>query len=161
MMHIPGYKIEKELGRGGMATVYLAVQENLDRRVALKIMSPALLVDPSFASRFLREAKIIARLSHPHVIPIFDVSTDENRCYIAMEYQSGGDLKAKIDTGLSLHEAVIIIREIIVALSFAHNQGYIHRDVKPANILFNNHGKSLLSDFGVARGGESSTHLTT
>ena len=85
-MEIAGYTIIKELGRGGMATVYLAMQQSLDRKVALKVMSPALLADESFGNRFLREAKIVAKLSHPNIIPIYDVGTHNENYYIAMEY---------------------------------------------------------------------------
>ena len=159
-MEIPGYTIIKELGRGGMATVYLAVQQSLDRNVALKIMSPALLADESFGSRFLREAKIVAKLSHPNVIPIYDVGTHKEYYYIAMEYESGGELKQRIKNGLSLQEAVSITVQIASALQFAHSNGYIHRDVKPDNILFTAHDKALLTDFGVARAYDSSTKIT-
>ncbi|MEO7200778.1 MAG: protein kinase, partial [Dokdonella sp.] len=95
MIEIPGYRLLRQLGRGGMATVYLAIQESVDREVALKIMSPALLVDASFGERFLREAKIAARLHHRHVVGIHDVGRHDDYHYIAMEYLAGGPLLGK------------------------------------------------------------------
>jgi len=160
MIEIPGYKIIKELGKGGMAAVYLAVQQGLDREVALKIMSPALAADPSFGERFVREAKIVAQLSHPQIVTVYDVGQHERHNYIAMEYHNGGDLSHKIASGISVEEGIKVIAAVAKALSFAHKRGYIHRDVKPENILFKSNGEPVLSDFGIAKATNSNTQMT-
>jgi serine/threonine protein kinase len=161
MIDIPGYKIIKELGKGGMAVVYLALQEGLDREVALKVMSPALAADPSFGERFIREARIVAKLSHPQIVTVFDVGQHDNHSYIAMEYHNGGDLKDRIDAGkVTVEQGITVIALIAKALHFAHEQGYIHRDVKPENILFKSNGDPVLSDFGIAKATNSSTQMT-
>lgn len=159
-MDIPGYKIIRELGYGGMATVYLALHEMLDREVALKVMAPSLVADPSFSERFSREAKIVAKLSHQHIISVFDVGLSGQHHYIAMEFHSGGELKNKLTNGLEPKIAISVMEQIASALHFAHQQGYIHRDVKPENILFSRAGKSLLTDFGIARAESPSTQMT-
>ena len=160
MLDIPGYKIEHELGRGGMAKVYLAVQESVQRRVALKVMSPVLLVDPSFSARFMREARIAANLSHQHVVAVYNVGAHEDSHYIAMEYVSGGDLAARCLTPMLALEALRVIREIAGALDYAHSKGFVHRDVKPENILFRENGSTVLTDFGIARAVNSNTQMT-
>ena len=144
-----------------MATVYLALHEMLDREVAIKIMAPSLGADPSFGERFLREAKIVAQLSHPNIIAVYDVGVSGTHHYIAMEYHEGGELKDKIGSdGMDPKEAVKVISQIASALNFAHEKGYIHRDVKPENILFSNDGNALLMDFGIARAEDSKTQMT-
>ncbi len=159
-MDIPGYKIIRELGYGGMATVYLALHEMLDREVALKVMAPSLAADRSFGERFSREAKIVAKLSHQHIVSVFDVGLSGQYHYIAMEFHSGGELKNKLTNGLEPKIAISVMEQIASALHFAHQQGYIHRDVKPENILFSRAGKSLLTDFGIARAESPSTQMT-
>ncbi len=160
-IEIPGYTLKGELGRGGMATVYLAIQDSLDREVAIKVMAPALGADPTFAARFRREARTIARLSHPNVIPIYDIGvTGEHYYYFSMQYLSGGDLKSRIGNKFSDKDIVAIIRGITQALAFAHSHGFAHRDVKPENILFDAAGTPMLTDFGIARAIASDTHLT-
>ena len=159
-MDIPGYKIIRELGYGGMATVYLALHEMLDREVALKVMKPSLTADPSFGRRFSREAKIVAKLSHQHIISVFDVGLSGQHHYIAMEYHSGGELKDKLINGIEPKIAISIVKQMASALNFAHKQGYIHRDIKPENILFSSEGKLILTDFGIARAELSSTQMT-
>ncbi|NOX42550.1 MAG: protein kinase, partial [Gammaproteobacteria bacterium] len=143
-----------------MATVYLALHEMLDREVALKVMAPSLVADPSFGKRFSREAKIVAQLSHQHIISVFDVGVSGHHHYIAMEFHSGGELKNKLTNGLEPKIAISIMEQIASALDFAHRQGYIHRDIKPENILFSREGKSILTDFGIARAELSSTQMT-
>jgi serine/threonine protein kinase len=160
-MEIPGYQIIRQIGKGGMATVYLAVQESLDRQVAIKLMSPFLTEDQTFGERFLREAKIVAKLSHPNIIAVYDVGTIEDQYYIAMQYSPGGDLKAKITQGLTEPQAVFITQQIASALQYAHDNGFVHRDVKPANVLFNEHGNACLTDFGVAKATHSATTTLT
>lgn len=157
---IPGFKILKTLGRGGMAQVYLGMQESMDREVAIKVMLPQLLVDPSFGDRFLREARIAAKLAHPHIVAVIDVGVAGDYYYMAMEYHPGGDLKGRIRKGLGHKDAIRIMKEIASALDYANSQGFVHRDIKPDNILFSRSGSAVLSDFGIARAANSGTQLT-
>lgn len=159
-MQLPGYKILRELGRGGMATVYLAEQEKFERQVALKVMSPSLGADPGFKERFIREAKLVARLSHPNIVAVYDVGESDGQVYMAMEYHTGGDLKGKIQEGLTPFDAARVICEIARALEFAHAKGVIHRDIKPDNILFRSDGSAVLTDFGIAKQGDANTQFT-
>ncbi|MEZ5461041.1 protein kinase [Dokdonella sp.] len=160
MIEIPGYRLLRQLGRGGMATVYLAVQESVDREVALKIMSPALLVDPNFGERFLREAKIAARLHHRHVVGIHDVSRVGDYHYIAMEYLAGGPVLSKDGPARPVSFALRVTREIAGAINYAQQKGFIHRDIKPDNILLRDDESSVLTDFGIARANDSATRMT-
>lgn len=149
---IPGYRIHKQLGRGGMAAVFLATQESIDREVAIKVMLPELGADPNFGDRFIREAKIVARLTHPNIVAIYDVGTAGAYHYMSMELLPGGELKDKIgDAGLPLPDALRVARQVAAALHYAHEHGYVHRDVKPENVLFRKDGTAVLSDFGIAR----------
>ncbi|NIR30431.1 MAG: serine/threonine protein kinase [Gammaproteobacteria bacterium] len=150
-MKIPGFQIQETIGAGGMATVYLALQESLGRSVVLKTLHKADAPSESYAERFLNEARIIAALRHPHIITIYDVGTTDELLYIAMEYVDGGDLGARIRAGLEPSEALDIVAKIASALQCAHCEGVIHRDVKPANILFRHDGTPVLSDFGIAK----------
>ena len=159
-LEIAGYRIKDELGRGGMATVYLAVQESVLREVALKVMSPVLRADPSFGERFMREARIAANLHHRHVVAIHDVGVHEDYHYIAMEYLSGGDIKARFRDRMSLADCLRVTSEIADALDYAHAKGFVHRDIKPDNILFREDGSAVLTDFGIARATDSSTQMT-
>lgn len=160
-LHIPGYRVLRELGHGGMANVYLAEQESIEREVALKVMLPALAAsDPSFSARFIREAKIVARLAHPHIIAVYDVGIAGPYHYFSMEYVTGGDLKARIRQGMMPKLAFAIIRQVAMALAFAHAKGYVHRDVKPENVLFRQDGTALLTDFGIAKSNEPATRMT-
>ncbi len=160
MIEIPGYRLLRQLGRGGMATVYLAIQESVDREVALKVMSPALLADPSFGERFLREAKIAARLHHRHVVGIHDVGRSGDSHYIAMEYLAGGPVLGKDGQPRAVPFALRVIREIAIAIDYAQQKGFIHRDIKPDNILLRDDGSAALTDFGIARANDSSTRMT-
>lgn len=157
---IPGYKISGPLGKGGMAVVYLAVQANFERQVALKIMAKHLLSDASFGERFLREARIVAQLSHQNIVPVYDVGQFEDFHYMAMEYLPEGDLKGKLKKGLPLSEGINIIKAIATGLDYAHKKNFIHRDIKPENILFREDGSPVISDFGIARNTESETRMT-
>lgn len=159
-MEIPGYKIVRELGRGGMATVYLAEQEKFERQIALKVMAPSLNSDASFKDRFIREAKLVAKLSHPNIVAVYDVGEHDGQLYMAMEYHTGGDLKARIRTGMSPLDSARVTIEIARALEFAHSKGVIHRDIKPDNILFRNDGSAVLTDFGIAKQGDAQTQFT-
>lgn len=157
---IPGYTIKKVLGRGGMAQVYLGIQDSMDREVAIKVMFPQLLIEPSFSERFLREAHIAAQLAHPHIVAIIDVGITNDLHYMAMEFQPGGDLSDKIKNGVSEKESIRILKDIAAALDYAHSNGFLHRDIKPDNILFSRSGSTVLSDFGIARATDGGTQLT-
>ncbi len=159
-IEIPGYKIIKTLGVGGQATVYLAIQQGFDREVALKVMSPALAADPTFGERFIREAKIVATLSHSRIVTVYDVGESGSFYYLAMEYMRGQELKARIANGMKTKDALVIIAKLAQALHFAHGKGYIHRDVKSENILFDEDNQPVLTDFGIAKASNSSTQMT-
>ncbi|MGE3104705.1 MAG: protein kinase, partial [Lysobacterales bacterium] len=160
MIEIPGYRIIRELGRGGMATVWLALQQSVDREVALKIMSPGLLADPNFGERFLREARIAAKLHHRHVVGVHDVGRHHDIHFIAMEYLAGGAFKVIDGQPRAPTEVLRVVREIAMALGYAHRKGFIHRDVKPDNILLHDDGSAALTDFGIARANDSATRMT-
>ena len=157
---IPGYRIERILGKGATATVYLAIQESLDRRVALKILSAQLVKDPAFNKRFIKEGKTVARLAHPHIVTVYDTGSHQTVFYIAMEYLECGSLKERIKAGLTPEAALQVLGQIAQALGYAHRQHCIHRDLKPANILFRDAETAVLSDFGIAKNLEDKTQLT-
>ncbi|MEE8057076.1 MAG: bifunctional serine/threonine-protein kinase/formylglycine-generating enzyme family protein [Pseudomonadales bacterium] len=159
-MAIPGYRILRKIRQGGMSTVYLAVQRSIDREVAIKVMSPSLSSDPSFGSRFYREAKIVGQLSHPNIVSIYDVGSYKHYNYIAMDFLPGAPLQDRLVEGISGQEAVKIIREMASALDCAHRRGYIHRDIKPDNILFHADGSAVLCDFGIAKALKSNIKMT-
>ncbi len=159
-VEIPGYRIVRVLGKGGMATVYLAVQQIFEREVALKVMSTALAEDPSFGQRFLREARIVSQLVHPNIITVYDVGVHDNAYYLSMEYVAGPDLKHAREK-LSLTQKIQIILDITKALDFAGKKGYVHRDIKPENILLRSDSFSaVLMDFGIARAAETDLSVT-
>jgi len=160
MVDIPGYKIIRQLGRGGMATVYLAEQALVEREVALKVMAPQLTVDPSFGERFLREARIAAKLRHPHIVSIIEVGVHGDYHYAAMEYLAGGPVQVRDSDTLGLRETLRVVREIALALDYAHSKGVVHRDVKPDNILLREDGSAVLGDFGIARAVDASGAVT-
>ncbi len=157
---ISGYRIEKIIGKGAMSTVYLAIQESLERQVALKVLTPTLAADPTFNKRFVKEGRIIAKLGHPHIVTIYDTGNQGDCYYIAMEYLDADTLKERIKAGLTSEQAVSIVCQIAQALDYAHHQHCIHRDIKPANILFRNREVAVLSDFGIAKNLEDKTQLT-
>ena len=159
-MKIPGYRIQSQLGRGGMAKVYLAIQESFDRQVAMKIMLPQLAANPTFGQRFLREAKLCAQMSHPHIVPVYDVGEHQGLHYLAMEYVSGGILKERMSLGMRPEESERVIREIALALHHAGEQDIIHRDIKPDNIMFRQDGSAVLMDFGIARPSMTDEQMT-
>ncbi|MGH8658992.1 MAG: serine/threonine-protein kinase [Gammaproteobacteria bacterium] len=150
-MKIPGYRIERAIGEGGMATAYLAVQESLDRRAVLKVLKTSRQGAEENIERFRNEARIIASLNHPHIVTIYDIGLAEGCLFISMEYVEGGDLRAWIRQTASAEQALDIIRKIGGGLAAAHKKGIVHRDVKPANILFRKDGEPLLTDFGIAK----------
>lgn len=159
MIEIPGYRIVRQLGSGGMSTVHLAIQESVDREVALKVMTPALAADPRYSERFLREARIAAKLHHRHVVGIHDVGRDGDHHFIAMEYVSGGTIAAHANPG-NVPFVLRVLREIATALSYAHGKGVVHRDVKPDNILLREDGAAALTDFGIARAADAMSSMT-
>jgi serine/threonine protein kinase len=158
---IPGYGIKKRLGKGGMAEVYLAFQENLDREVAIKILDPIFLKDEKLLKRFIYEAKTAAKLIHSNIVTIHDVGRSGDNHYIVMEYlkESLRD-RLKRRGKLSAGKALVIIKIIANALFYAHDKNIIHRDIKPDNIMFRSDETPVLVDFGIARALDLSTHLT-
>ncbi|MGH8108718.1 MAG: serine/threonine-protein kinase, partial [Arenimonas sp.] len=158
---IPGYTILRPIGEGGMASVFLAVQKSLEREVALKVMSPVLASNAEFASRFLIEGKITAKLQHPNLVTVFDIGTHNGVYYLAAEYIPGGTLKERItEGGLTVAEALDVISDIAQGLDFAHQKGFVHRDVKPGNVLYRNDGRVVLADFGIAKAMDGSNSST-
>jgi Tol biopolymer transport system component len=157
------YEITKELGRGGMADVFLAHDPQFNRQVAVKVMPAELLRDSSFLARFQREARTIANLQHPAIVPVFDYGEDGNQPYLVMRHMPGGSLAERLDGSktLSLEEIIRILSAIAPALDKAHTVGIIHRDLKPSNILFDEDGHPYLADFGIAKLTEATAVLTT
>jgi tRNA A-37 threonylcarbamoyl transferase component Bud32 len=146
------YRIIEQLGQGGMATVYKAYHPALDRYVAIKALHPAIMEDPNFLERFKREAKVVAQLEHPNIVPIYDFAEHGGRPYLVMKFIEGETLKARLARGpLSRAELVKIVDAVGQALSYAHARGYLHRDIKPSNILICPDGSIYLADFGLAR----------
>ena len=159
-MELPGFRIEREIGRGGMARVHLAVQNKFGRLVALKIVSADYANDTNFRKRFLRESRINAQLTHPNIVQVYDVGAHESLLYLVMEYLSGGDLNQRLDRGMRVSELIDVIKDIGKALDYAHLKGFIHRDIKPENILFREEGSAVLTDFGIARTVSRNASLT-
>src|SRR3954464_4723029 len=146
------YEILRELGRGGMAIVYLARQPDLDRLVALKELSAFHASDPQFARRFLREARLAGSLSHPNIVTVHDYFEWEGTPYIAMEYVSRGSLRPYVGR-LSLAQVVGAIEGILAGLAHAETKGIVHRDLKPENVMVNEEGRGKIADFGIAKAG--------
>jgi len=158
VVNIPGYKIVNVLGKGGMAIVYLAIQESIGRHVALKILAPDH-TDETFSDRFLREARIISQLAHPNIITIFDAGVHQGYHYMAMEYIPGKNL-TEARARFTHKQKVDAIKQIALALDYAGKKGYVHRDIKPENIMLHEDGRAILTDFGIARGNEVTRGLT-
>jgi serine/threonine-protein kinase len=149
------YRLLHRIGAGGMADVWAADDQMLDRRVALKFLLPRYAEDQQFVERFRREAASAAGLQHPNVVGVYDRGEHEGVPFIAMEYVQGASLKDLIDRGLSAGEAVEITRQVLAGVRFAHSKGIIHRDLKPQNILVDGEGRARVADFGIARAGAS------
>jgi serine/threonine-protein kinase len=145
------YAIERELGRGGMAVVYLANDLRHDRTVAIKLLQPDI-TSSLTAERFLREIRITARLQHPNILGLFDSGAEGGFCYYVMPYVEGETLRERLEREgrLDLAEAMGVATDLSAALSYAHSRGVVHRDIKPENVLFSA-GKAMLADFGLAR----------
>lgn len=147
------YEIKRELGQGGMGTVYLGHDSRLDREVAIKVLKPSLYMeDPDFSARFEREAKIVASLTHNCIVPIYDYNDDGQWRYFVMPYMRGGSLQERLAKGaLPLNKALLILYRIAAGLDKAHTNGIVHRDLKPGNILFDEDDEAYLSDFGIMK----------
>ncbi|HEX6482460.1 MAG TPA: serine/threonine-protein kinase [Ktedonobacteraceae bacterium] len=155
------YKVLAILGQGGMARVYRARQENLDREVAVKVLPPWYAADRSFVDRFEQEAKLVARLSHPNIVTVHDASQENGHLYIVMQLVDGGTFKNLLDNlrnspgtngaFMDLLEANRIFQQLASALAYAHENGIVHRDIKPVNVLMDRAGRPVLSDFGIAK----------
>lgn len=146
------YQIKQELGRGGMATVYLAHDPRFKRDVAIKVLPRQFTHDPTFRARFEREAQTIAHLEHPAIVPVYDFGEEDGQPYLVMRYLTGGSLADRLKDGpLPLLQSADVLQRIASALDRAHKQGVIHRDLKPGNILFDDENKAYLADFGIAK----------
>lgn len=156
------YRIEGRIGSGGMATVYLAEQPSIGRKVAVKVLPAIFMNDPTFLERFKREVQVIARLQHPRIVPVYDYGEHDSLPYIVMAYLDGGTLRDHIrdDGPLELTAIIRLTRQIAEGLDHAHKQGIIHRDFKPGNVLLDKSGNAYLADFGIAKISESASQLT-
>ena len=160
VIHIPGFEYVRELGVGGMATVYLAIQRSLDRKVAIKVMKRAG-ADENFEKRFLLEGRTMAKLQHRNIVGVYDIVQNDEINYIAMEFLGGGTLSERLRQGLSLADAISVVVQTAGALQFAHDHEVVHRDLKPANIMFRDDHTPVLTDFGIARAkDQAATRLT-
>ncbi len=157
------YKIIEEVGRGSFAAVYKAVDTTLDRTVALKCLAPHLLWDPTFVQRFQREAKVAANLDHPNIVTIYEVSQIEGVYFIAMQFLEGRTLSQILEAEgpLPVSRVQAIIEQIASALDYAHARGFVHRDVKPSNVIVADDGWATLTDFGLVKAGERTELSTT
>jgi serine/threonine-protein kinase len=146
------YTLERELGRGGMATVFLAHDLKHDRPVALKVLHPELAASLG-SERFLREVKLAARLQHPHILTVLDSGETAGRLWFTMPFVEGQSLRDRLrrERQLPVEDALRIAREAAQALQYAHSHGVIHRDIKPENLLLTDDGNTLVADFGIAR----------
>ena len=161
-MELPGYEIEEIIGEGGMARVYLALHKALNRKVAIKVMNRQHGADSESSNRFLREARIVANLSHPNIVTIYDVGEHDGHNYLVMELlPSGETLSDKIKAGVDSQYALSIVRQVATALKAAHDKSIVHRDIKPDNIMFRADGSVVLMDFGVARSVDSAATQMT
>ena len=158
---ISNFVLERKLGQGGMATVYLAKQVLLNRRVALKIMAPEY-SNASFRDAFLHEGRVVARLEHPNIVKIYDIGiTDGSIFFMAMEYLAGGNLRDKLNRQrLTVEGVQQILAQVGQGLEYAHKQHFIHRDIKPENILFRQDGVAILTDFGIAKLQDTTGEMT-
>ncbi|MFH0520050.1 Stk1 family PASTA domain-containing Ser/Thr kinase [Streptomyces sp. M41] len=156
------YRVDARIAVGGMATVYRALDTRLDRVLALKVMHPALAVDGVFVDRFIREAKSVARLAHPNVVQVFDQGTDGSYVYLAMEYVAGCTLRDVLRErgALQPRAALDILEPVLAALGAAHRAGFVHRDMKPENVLIGDDGRVKVADFGLVRSVDTVTSTT-
>ena len=156
------YRLIAPLGQGGMATVYRGYQAAMERYVAIKVINPDQGLDPQFVRRFRQEARTIAALEHPNILPVYDYGEAQGVAYLVMRLVGGGTLADQMTTGrpVPLDRALRLLAEVADALDYAHSHGVIHRDIKPSNILLDERGHALLSDFGIAKLAQNVTQLT-
>ena len=155
------YRLVEQIGQGGMASVFKGVDEDTGWDVAVKVMSPVMAQDAQFTERFKREAEVVMRLKHPHIVPIVDFGQDAGFAYLVMPLLEVGSLADKLRQGpLTPSEGGVFVEQLGSALQFAHEEGVIHRDVKPSNVLLDDKGNALLADFGLARIHDASVSLT-
>ncbi|MCX6034063.1 MAG: serine/threonine-protein kinase [Chloroflexi bacterium] len=155
------YEIKAEIGRGGMATVYHAYDPRFERELALKVLPREMLHDPQFRTRFEREAKTIAMLEHPAIVPVYDFGEEDGQPYFVMRYMTGGSLTDRMKHGpMPIQEVAHLFGRLAPALDEAHAKGIIHRDLKPGNILFDQYGEPYISDFGIAKIAATQTNVT-
>jgi serine/threonine protein kinase len=155
------YKLVQELGRGGFATVYRALQAALNRDVAIKVLHPEFIRDERALRRFKREAVAVARLTHPNIVAVYDYGEQDGHAYLVMEYISGATLKARLGgKPLPNMETLAVVKAVGSALDYAHSKGLVHRDVKPGNILYTEDNRIVLSDFGIVRLADDDSSLT-
>ena len=157
-MNIPGYEITRIIAKGGVSTVFVAVQRSLGREVALKILKKG--DDAAHATRFMEEGRLLASLHHRNVITVYDVGVTQYWYYIAMEYLQGGSLEDRIREGMPLNAALDLMEILLDCLDSLHKRGIVHRDVKPANVLFEEDGTPKLTDFGIAKHMSSDQDIT-
>ena len=157
------FRLEEQIGSGGMSTVYRAFDETLERWVAIKLLHHSLEDDPLQLERFRREARTVARLSHPHVVTVIDAGDDDGHPYIVFEYVEGETLKELVEREgrLSVRDALELSLQIGRGLAFAHEQEVVHRDVKPQNVLLTDDGRAKVTDFGIARSVDVQAATTT
>lgn len=157
------YRITGRIARGGMSTVYEAVDARLDRTVAVKVMHPHLADDEEFVARFIREARAVARLSSPHIVPVYDQGSHDGLAYLVMELVPGRTLRDLLTErgALSPELALSLLEPVLIALAAAHRAGYVHRDVKPENVLLGDDGTVKVTDFGLARAVEAAASTST
>src|SRR6185436_18133925 len=149
---VGAYRIVEQLGQGGMATVFKAYHASLDRYVAIKVLHPAFKEDPTFLARFQREARVVAKLEHPNIVPVYDYADHNGAPYLVMKFIEGETLKAELTRGaVNLSNGLHIIEAVGAGLAYAHRQGILHRDIKPSNVMMANDGSIYLADFGLAR----------
>ena len=149
------YQVLRKIGSGGMADVWLAEDAHLQRQVALKVLHTRFAQDREFVERFRREAESAAGLNHPNIVSVYDRGDVEGTYYIAMQYLQGRSLKELIDVGLTPEQSVYLIRQVLEGARFAHKNGVVHRDLKPQNVIVDDEGKAVVTDFGIARAGVS------
>ncbi|MCC6191036.1 MAG: serine/threonine protein kinase, partial [Anaerolineales bacterium] len=160
-MQLGAYRIVAQVGKGGMAVVYKAYQASMDRYVAVKVLPRDMAADPQFTGRFENEARVVARLQHPHILPVFDYGQSEGYTYFVMPLIETGTLAQMLrGKPLPVDELCTYVMEIGEALEYAHARGLLHRDIKPSNVLIDESGHCLLTDFGIAKLVDRVSNLT-